>query len=374
MSASGCPHTSHRLPDKKPVRESTGITGADAARRDALQAWAAANASDDLAVADAATPHADTGFASDVDAFRDAVNAAHAKTGLDTSLIVHDYWLVRTLHGVADAFGKTCEMVRHRDKGQRVPVGRWVFGGGTSLTAAWQIGDRYSEDIDGNLFVEHDEISKSVRHKVCKEVLDAALGGIDRSEHVTKGDRVRTTKVSLGRFRDYLKFETTVQDLSSDFVDRIVEPRRVTSIVGQHAAGIDIERFPELGGFEMLCIRPAWTAVNKFDALHRRAIQSDLRGIEVRGRDLYDLWAIANSVHANDVRSQIPELWERAASGIRAAQPRPSSGYGYAEVFTVGTDANKALRAGYENAVSDTVWGETPPFSEALNAARELDD
>lgn len=318
-------------------------------------------------------PSATSGFAADIGAFLGAVNDAQNYTGLDANQIVHDYWLVRALHGVAETFGNTGEMVRIRSKRERVPVGRWAFGGGTSLTAAWGIGDRYSEDIDGNLFVEHDQISKSVQHKVCKSVLTAALGAFERSEHITSGDRVRTTRVSVDDLVGYLKFETSVQRTDNDFVNAIVEPRRVISILGRHATDADITQFPELGGFEILCIRPAWTAVNKFDALHRRAAQGDYQGVRDRGRDLYDLWAISISEYGDDVRAQIPELWERAASAIRDAEPRPSGGYGSAELFTPRTDANRALRAGYEDAISDTVWGDAPPFIEAIDAARGLD-
>ena len=318
-------------------------------------------------------PSATIGFAADAGEFLGAVNEAQNHIGLDANQIIHDYWLVRSLHGVADTFGNSGEMVRIRGKGERVRVGRWAFGGGTSLTVAWGIGDRYSEDIDGNLFVEHDQISKSVQHKVCKGVLTAALRAFERRDHITNGDRVRTTRVSVDNHVNYLKFETSIQRADSDFVSGIVEPRRVMSILGRHATAADVTRFPELGGFELLCIRPAWTAVNKFDALHRRAASGDLQGVRSRGRDLYDLWAIAISEHANDVRAQIPKLWERAASAIRDAEPRPSGGYGSAELFTPGTDADRALRAGYEDAVNDTVWGDAPSFTEAIEAARGLD-
>ena len=371
LSASGCPHASHRSPDRA---TSSRSDGADEARRAALRAQIDAGTPIIRArAASVSMPQATTGFASDTGAFLMAVNDVQNKIGLDADQIIHDYWLVRSLHGVADMFGNTGEMVRVRGKEKRVRVGRWAFGGGTSLTAAWGIGDRYSEDIDGNLFVEHDEISKSVQHKVCKSVLNAALEAFERSDHITHGDRVRTTRVSVDDLFDYLKFETSIQRATSDFVSGIVEPRGVVSILGQHATSANIEKFPELGGFELLCIRPAWTAVNKFDALHRRSASGDHEGVRGRGRDLYDLWAIAVSKHADDVRTQIPELWERAASAIRDAEPRPSGGYGSAELFTPGASANEALRAGYEDAVSDTVWGDAPPFAEAIEAARGLD-
>ena len=352
---------------------SDGSDRFDTARRAALQAQISSSEPDGAAFGDAPMPRAGTGLAADVDALLGAANEAQDKTGLDTSQIIHDYWLVRSLHGVAAKLGSAGEMARRSNDGRRTPVGRWAFGGGTSLTAAWQIGDRHSQDIDGSLFVEHDGISKSVRHRTCKEVLDAALAAIGPSQHITSGTQIRTTRVSLDGVANYLKFETSIQDVDSELVASIVEPRPIASIIAQHCDSIDPERFPELGGFVLLCVRPAWTAANKFDALHRRAAQGDLSGIRDRGRDLYDLWAIASSEHADHVRSEVRSLWERAASAIRAAVPRPDSGYGSTEVFTNGTSANEALRAGYTDAVNDTVWGDAPSFAEALTAARHLD-
>ena len=80
--------------------------------------------------------------------------------------------------------------------------------------------------------------------------------------------------------------------------------------------------------------------------------------------------------------SAAPGRWPAAATtagehpwadGRSAAVPRPDSGYGSTEVFTNGTSANEALRAGYTDAVNDTVWGDAPSFAEALTAARHLD-
>ncbi len=123
----------------------------------------------------------------------------------------------------------------------------------------------------------------------------------------------------------------------------------------------------------MPCVRPEWTAVNKLDALHRRAEADDLAGLTAKGRDLYDLWALARSDHATAIRRRTPELWERAASGIRAPVPRPGHGYGASPALMPGTTANDALRVGYERAVETTVWGDAPHFRQAVEAARGLD-
>ena len=52
--------------------------------------------------------------------------------------------------------------------------------------------------------------------------------------------------------------------------------------------------------------------------------------------------------------------------------PRAGTGLA-ADVDALLGAANEALRAGYTDAVNDTVWGDAPSFAEALTAARHLD-
>ena len=107
---------------------SDGSDRSDTARRAALQAQISSSEPDGAAFGDAPMPRAGTGLAADVDALLGAANEAQDKTGLDTSQIIHDYWLVRSLHGVAAKLGSAGEMARRSNDGRRTPVGRWAFG------------------------------------------------------------------------------------------------------------------------------------------------------------------------------------------------------------------------------------------------------
>ena len=373
LSASACPHPAHRQADRPRTTTAARLSKTEAARAAALAAEISLSQPGLRALADAPMPETDTGLAADPSAFRSAINEVQSKISIDAAQVVHDYWLVRALHGVAVSLGADGTICRERE-GQQIRVGRWVFGGGTSLSAAWQITQRYSQDIDGILFVELKGVRKNTRHKACNDALVAAKGSLGATTHCTDGNQIRTTKVSMDGFENYLKFETTMLDADTAFVDKLVETREVTSILNQHCDHLDIGQYPEIGGFELLCARPAWTAVNKFDAVHRHAVQRNDQQLRNRGRDLYDLWAIAGSPYAADVRDQIPELWELAASGLRAPAKRPRYGYAYTEALELGTPANDILRTGYNDAVNDTVWSDAPSFEEALDAARSLDD
>ncbi len=154
------------------------------------------------------------------------------------------------------------------------------------------------------------------------------------------------------------------------------EPGRiVVSQMGRVASVEQLRQFPELGGFEVECVTPAYTALNKFDALHRRAALGHHDGIAQRGRDLYDLARIALSEHARQVRPLLDAAAERVARPLSRRRPvaRPADGYAASPVFAAGTPACEALRSGYTEAVAELVWGTAPAFEDAIELAVSLD-
>lgn len=321
-------------------------------------------------------PLASTGLASASRRFGQAVADVAGKLDLLEENVAHDYWIVRGLHGIHQSLDARGEIVfppiKPRSPERR--IGAWGFAGGTALSAAWRITQRYSEDIDGLLLLDNPDLSRNVVEKACGQVARAVCAACESVRHETHGRMVKVTKIDLEGHPEYLKMETVPQ-LGLDAA--VIEPRVVHSFIGMHAHAHDdlLEEFPELGGFAVPCVHPKIAAVNKLDALHRRAERGDLRGLFMRGRDLYDLWAIAQHPdHADEVRNSVAGLWEAAAGQLRDAVERPDGGYARSPVFRPGTESSEALRAGYTQAVDTTVWGRTPQFEDAIEAARTLDD
>lgn len=322
-----------------------------------------------------AYPVGHTGYAASGARFRRSVADTAAHLGLPTNSVAHDYWIVRGLHGIHKVLDEHGEIVFPPVK-PRTPdrrIGVWGFGGGTALSAAWRITERYSEDIDGLLFLDNPKLSKNAIEKACGQVAHAVCDACEAVHHETHGRNVKVTRIDLDGHSGYLKMETVPQHGFDAAFDAAVVPRVVHSFIGQHAADL-LEEFPELGGFSVPCVRPMITAINKLDALNRRAARDDLEGLVARGRDLYDLWAITqHRQHADGVRNSVADLWEAAAGQIREPVARPNGGYAHSAAFRLGTAANDALRDGYTQAVEATVWGRVPTFDEAVDAARSLD-
>ena len=318
-------------------------------------------------------PPARSGFAATGARFARAVSETADAIGLPEESVAHDYWIVRALRGMRDVVPADGEIVfppvkRHQPERR---IGTWAFGGGTSLTAAWGIVERYSEDIDGLLFLDSSDLSKHIIEKACGQVARAACDACESVNHETRGPMVKSTKIDLEGHPAYLKVDTAVQHGAA----AAVESRTVRSLIARCSNESLEDEFPELGGFTMPCVRPAYTAVNKLDALHRRAARSDLEGLVARGRDLYDLWAITqHQEHADEVRSSVESLWELTSGQIRESVERPAGGYAQSPAFHIENEAREALRSGYERAVDTTVWGNTPSFEDAVEAAKSLDN
>ncbi|WP_419847683.1 nucleotidyl transferase AbiEii/AbiGii toxin family protein [Candidatus Poriferisocius sp.] len=292
--------------------------------------------------------------------------------GIPLESVVRDYWLTTCLHGVANS--ETGGIAQRGDTGEM--LARYAFAGGTSLVSAWGITERYSEDLD-LLALGSEHLSGSAVQRVLSlpsKWATAAIGASD-DDVVNKhmGDMgFRRTLFALGGQAEFLKMETTVE--TND--ERIWDVSTASSLMGRFASDEQRSTYPELGGFEMPCIVPGYTAANKFDALHRRAVTRDFRGLTVRGRDLYDLAQIAQSDHAEAASGMVPEMAERASlsPGRRDDVPRPRGGYANSPAFDPRTEAGRALEAGYEQTVEELVWGQAPPFGEAAELAQRLDD
>ena len=288
--------------------------------------------------------------------------------------LARDYWLTACLRGVVVAGGADGVILTGQGRKQS-PLAKCAFTGGTSLVSAWGITERYSEDLDILALVLDEDGSTSAYKRplsVVSKWTAAAIGLGKQDMSVVHMNNVgfRRTFFNIGDDPEFLKIETTVEA----YQDGLCETRPVTSLMGRFATDEELAQYPELGGFEMLCVTPAYTAANKFDALHRRAVTGDLRGLVIRGRDLYDLASIAASEHAEAARGAIPDLAARAASspGQRENVARPPGGYADSILFRSGSESQETLRDGYER-IGPLIWGDLPPFDEAIEQAATLD-
>ena len=211
---------------------------------------------------------------------------------LRPALIEDDYWLIRTLFAWMQALDGSSLPRPYRPARRPASAGRVAFFGGTSLSAAWKVSPRWSEDID--------------------LILDPAPGVTDKQMRAAcKSHAVRTCSDIGSKFHKgdsgpgYFFFESvrgdTNQRSSVDVVARRlgdhatvwVEPRPVASLLGRIAEQDVLNRYPELGGFAVPAVGPGLTMTDKLLAQTEAALSGDLDLIRERSRDIYDLACIA---------------------------------------------------------------------------------
>lgn len=318
-----------------------------------------------------------SGLAGNPGEFSSLVMAAQTATGLLRERLVKDYWLTACLYHISQAGAPHAMRVYREQKGQLEESAVCLFTGGTALVSAWGITKRYSEDLD---FLAVDLTGagakaalKRARSQIAKW-LSTPLGQSELPNSQDDDNRKGYRKISIpvGDEPDYLKAEIASEYLGDD----LLESRSVISLMGRFATDHQFTQYPELGGFELLCTKPAYTAANKLDALHRRAAKGHFRGLAARIRDLYDLAMIAGSEHADDSRRRMPDLAESAAHSFGKGDesvPRPAKGYANSIMFRKGSEAHDSLEAAYPT-LANFVWGDLPLFGKALELAASLDD
>jgi hypothetical protein len=100
-------------------------------------------------------------FASDHPEFRDLLRATAEALKLPIWIVEKDYYVTRALRALSEQIGD-----------------QFLFKGGTSLSKAWKLIDRFSEDIDLLFQIEQDgqPLSKNQRHKRFKAAEEIVAG------------------------------------------------------------------------------------------------------------------------------------------------------------------------------------------------------
>ncbi|WP_423916782.1 nucleotidyl transferase AbiEii/AbiGii toxin family protein [Candidatus Poriferisodalis sp.] len=152
----------------------------------------------------ASRTRADDRFAAHEREFEAAVRHVTADTGLTARQVVVDYWIVRVLYTLhlrlpADGTLSEAQPRRHHGRSAESPsVGGWAFSGGNSLSMAWGITRRFSDDIDGTLLASPRHQGSPNRHAhACRAVAEWAASDPAASCGTTIGNRVRATMLTI---------------------------------------------------------------------------------------------------------------------------------------------------------------------------------
>ena len=301
--------------------------------------------------------------------FRDAVLEAAARLGIAERQVEKDYWVTATLRVLAERFD-----------------GQFLFNGGTSLSKAYQLVERFSEDID--LLLVSDE------GPATEELLDeraAVVGGVcgsvatidDRTEGFARRmlfpyPELPNTPKAPG-MRRQIVVEPGVRGGPRPSERRTIEPLMALAL-GKDAV------YDDLAAFEIDVLHPARTMVEKLFAVdsmgQRLARNPELRLPDTAARHFYDLyflwdeerspalgWLQEADNHEAVIADclQISRRWFSAEAGV------PDGGFAHSVAFTDEGLASR-LRPPYERMMAAVCYPRAPrpTLEEVRSRAREL--
>lgn len=293
----------------------------------------------------------------DRDAFEALRDQAAADLDVDPRLVEKDYWATQVLR-VATA---------------PTDGGLSVFKGGTSLSKAFRIIERFSEDVD--LLLVTGDMGNALKRRL-RAVAD----------RVTDELGLKQTREVEGRGFLNARFAYTV-DQQTAFLTRGVlleigsrggpdpnEQRDIMSLMGDAAERAEpgsSADYSDLAPFTVTALSPERTLAEKLAFLHHRSSIDDEDMLRRHARHLYDVAMLLRhdetltALHPGRMAELMVDVDGRSEAAGWGFTPRPRGGFADSPAFTGAGPADAALRAGYAS-ISDLVWGQMPTYDEAI--------
>jgi hypothetical protein len=278
-----------------------------------------------------------------------------------------DFWVTELLRSVS----------------RPIDGGVCIFKGGTSLSKAYSIIERFSEDVD-ILVAPVENASTGARDRFLKEVAERAAGDLGLSGRLvtsTKGVKRNisyeypATYPDPGRLSAGVLLEMGIRGGPEPHESRDVESYVA---LAAKAGGLSPTEFDEFGPVPVLTLRPERTLAEKLGLLHDRGsrIADNPDALVGQGRHVYDVYRLLN---ATTVREAIAEPGVIAALAADAEEhsrrhefpstARPNGGFADSLVWAEGEVRGK-LSAAYSTATG-LIWGTIPSLDDCIGAVRD---
>ncbi len=298
------------------------------------------------------------------------IAAASDSLALPGAWVEKDFWVVEILRSV------------FRDPPQGVVP---IFKGGTSLSKAFGLIQRFSEDVDVLLEMPQ-EFGAGKRDRTMKDIcsrcgedlgLEATYVRSGRGDHRAVrfiypqrqpggGGLAAGVLLEIGRRGGYVPRAR----------------RTVESYIKTHLQNADapLPDFDELEPVSTTVLNPERTVLEKLALLHTRSVEypgdggpEEERALAMAARHVYD---VSKALEAAEVRRALlpagtaaqlaADIHEKSRGSGWSSQPRPDTGYGSSPAFLAEAPAHEVLARGYEES-RQLIWGAVPTFEECVD-------
>jgi hypothetical protein len=287
-----------------------------------------------------------------------------AQIGIPVDHVEKDFWVTEVLRGVVDAASAL-----------RVPV---IFKGGTSLSKAYSILQRFSEDVDVLVLLPVDD-TKGSRDRILKALVEGARRSTLRDPISVAN--ATTTGAKRGAKFYYREARQLGDGLSEGVFLELgsrggvlpSERRSILSLIGQHA-GDWILAMPEATPVEVLVMDPLRTLVEKLVLLHTTHSGEDEREASRNARHYYDVHQllvhddIAQRLDAESVALIASDVVSYSTLADRPVRSRPKGGFAQSPAFAGGRLLGVAREAYERQVLEQLLWpmASRPSFKSCL--------
>lgn len=221
---------------------------------------------------------------SNSDLFGEALQATALHFSISEIFIEKDYWVTYVLKAIHDS-----------DYFENI-----VFKGGTSLSKAYKLVKRFSEDIDLAL-LQQDELSsnqiKGLITKIEKNIIKSPLTRDENHPLTSKGSKYRKTAYNYPKLSEGADFgharDAIILEINAFTIPTPFEVLPICSLVGEFVSSKDKNLMDEydLHPFELRILSAKRTFVEKILSLVRAGYESNenLDSLKEKIRHIYDI-------------------------------------------------------------------------------------
>jgi hypothetical protein len=295
--------------------------------------------------------------------FGPTVDAAAERLNISPTAVEKDYWVSEVLR----------VLVEHH-------AADFVFKGGTSLSKACGIVQRFSEDID--ILVLAAQRGRGATDKLMKSMAEAAAAGVDGiAAAVGRAEtgRHRAYEVSYPAMRPATEFFRTsvLLEMGVRGGDHPSEPASIGCLLGDALAdaGEDLDAYADLKPFELVVLHPGRTLLEKLVLVHGEAqrLSADPKLMPDRriGRHFYDIHELLGNHSVRALISDRPEVDRILDDVAKVTQKyfgasgaefeiRPSTGFAASPAFQSSSDVSQRFQAAYDSTMPELYFGSEP--------------
>lgn len=295
--------------------------------------------------------------------FRDAaefaptIDAAAGQLGISPAAVEKDYWVSEALRALANGNGRD-----------------FVFKGGTSLSKAYRIIERFSEDID--VLVIPGQRSKGATHSLMKTMGEAAGAALGSRPRPTPQSQ---TGVHKSFWLTYPAAHGPDPGVGSEILLEMgirggpqpSERLTIGCLLGDllRGAGTSLSTFSDLQPFEVAVLHPGRTLLEKLGLIHSGLGSNPSESAARKhARHFYDIYQLLGDAHTLALlrdRAEVEQIMRNidqvSESYFGGGELRPIGRWARSPAFDPDGASSRLLRDAYDATMADLYFGPGDP-------------